>query len=106
VPALDEVEAASIAAIFGPYGVPVTAPKTLTGRLTSGSPALDTAAALLAIRDSVVPAIAHVDRPVPGYPLDLVRGTPRAVPVRAALILARGHGGFNSALVVRAPAPR
>lgn len=103
VPALDEVEAAAITAIFGPYGVPVTTPKPLTGRLTSGSPALDTAAALLAIRDSVVPAIAHVDRPVPGYPLDLVRGAPRAVPVRAALILARGHGGFNSALVVRAP---
>jgi act minimal PKS chain-length factor (CLF/KS beta) len=105
VRALDDVEAAAIESIFGPYGIPVTAPKTLTGRLTSGSPALDVAAALLAIRDSVVPAIAHVDRPVPSYRLDLVRGEPRAAAVRAALILARGHGGFNSALVVRAHNP-
>src|SRR5262249_51651418 len=101
VPALDEAEAAAIESIFGPYGIPVSTPKTLTGRLISGSPALDTVAAILAIRDSVVPAATHVDRPVPGYRLDLVLGAPRALRVRAALILARGHGGFNSALVIR-----
>jgi len=103
VPALDAAEAAAIEAVFGPYGVPVTSPKPLTGRLTSGSPALDTVAALLAMRDSVLPALAQVDRPEPAYRLDLVRGGPRALSVRTALILARGHGGFNSALVVRAP---
>ena len=102
LPALDDVEAAAIEAVFGPHGVPVTAPKTLTGRLASGGPPLDTAAALLSIRDSVIPPTAHVDRPVPGHRLDLVRGAPREATVRAALVLARGHGGFNSALVVRA----
>ncbi|MEU1404346.1 ketosynthase chain-length factor [Streptomyces sp. NPDC005728] len=99
-PALDDIEAAALEALFGPYGVPVTAPKTLTGRLTGGGPPVDVAAALLSMRDGLIPPTAHVDRPVPRHRLDLVRGEPRAVRVRAALVLARGHGGFNSALVV------
>ncbi len=33
LPALDDIEATVIEELFGPYGVPVTVPKTLTGRL-------------------------------------------------------------------------
>lgn len=36
----------------------------------------------------------------PDYDLDLVT-TPRHTPVTTALVLARGRGGFNSALVLR-----
>ncbi|MFC4031639.1 ketosynthase chain-length factor [Streptomyces polygonati] len=103
IPALDAAEAAAIEAVFGPYGVPVTAPKTLTGRLFGGGPPLDVAAALLAVRDSVLPPTANIERPVPGHRIDLVRGEPRPARVRTALVLARGHGGFNSALVITAP---
>ena len=101
--ASDDAEAAAIGDIFGPYGVPVTVPKALTGRLVGGGAPLDVAAALLAMRDGVIPATAHVDRPVPRHRLDLVRGMPREQRVRAALVLARGHGGFNAAVVVRSP---
>lgn len=38
----------------------------------------------------------------PEYDLDLVTGNPRTASVRAALVIARGYGGFNSAVVVRA----
>lgn len=38
------------------------------------------------------------------YDIDLVAGAPRSAPVRTVLVLARGQGGFNSALVVRAAA--
>lgn len=103
LPQLDDIEAAAIEELFGPYGVPVTAPKTLTGRLSGGGPPLDTAAALLSMRDGVLPPTVHIEQPAGGHRLDLVRDEPRAAQVRAALILARGHGGFNSALVVRAP---
>ncbi|RSN57815.1 ketosynthase chain-length factor [Actinomadura sp. WAC 06369] len=97
-PELDRAEAAALVAVFGPEGVPVTAPKTLTGRLYAGGASLDVATALLALRDGLVPATAG-DYPCP-YPLDLVRGAPRALPLRRALVVARGHGGFNAALVV------
>jgi act minimal PKS chain-length factor (CLF/KS beta) len=100
VPELDRVEAAAISAVFGPLGVPVTAPKTMTGRLYCGAGALDVAAALLAIRDGAIPPTVNVT-PMDGYELDLVTGQARQAPIRAALVLARGHGGFNSAVVVR-----
>lgn len=100
IPVLDRIEADAINALFGPHGVPVTAPKTMTGRLYSGAASLDVAAALLAIRDGVIPPTTNIS-PVPEYQLDLVLDTPRTTPVSAALVVARGYGGFNSALVVR-----
>ena len=103
VPGLDREEAAAITALFGPYGVPVTAPKTMTGRLYAGGGALDLVTALLAIRDSVIPPTVNVATLGSGIDLDLVLGTPRERRIRHALVLARGLGGFNSAVVVTAP---
>lgn len=101
LPALDHIEAEAIAAVFGPGGVLVTAPKTMTGRLYAGAASLDVAAALLAIRDGVVPPTINV-RPARDYPIELVTGEARRLPVRVAVVIARGYGGFNSALVIRA----
>ncbi|MFD5655586.1 ketosynthase chain-length factor [Streptomyces sp. NPDC127039] len=101
VPELDRAEADALNAVFGPHGVPVTAPKTMTGRLYSGAAPLDVATALLAARDGLVPATTHVE-PDTSYDLDLVTEA-RPADLRTALVLARGEGGFNSALVVRTP---
>ncbi|MFI6577780.1 ketosynthase chain-length factor [Nocardiopsis sp. NPDC050513] len=104
VPDLDRAEAEAITGIFGPHGVPVTAPKTLTGRLSAGAGPLDVVTALLSCRDGVIPPTANVTALAPGCDVDLVRGEPRtARGLRTALVLARGYGGFNSALVVRGP---
>jgi act minimal PKS chain-length factor (CLF/KS beta) len=100
VPADDRDEAEAIAAVFGPYGVPVTAPKTLTGRMYGGGAPLDVATALLALREGVIPHTAHIREVAPGLAVDLVTGAPRELPLRHALVLARGHGGFASALVL------
>lgn len=100
IPELDSIEAAAIRAVFGRCGVPVTAPKTMTGRLCAGAAPLDLVTALLSIRDGVIPPTTNT-APAPGYGLDLVLAEPRRLPVRAALVLARGYGGFNSAMVVR-----
>ncbi|MBV1855603.1 ketosynthase chain-length factor [Catellatospora tritici] len=100
-PDLDRQEADAITEVFGRHGVPVTAPKTMTGRLYSGAAALDLAAALLSIRDGVVPPTVNVRQPADGTFLDLVTEA-RTGPVRTALVLARGHGGFNAAVVVTA----
>jgi act minimal PKS chain-length factor (CLF/KS beta) len=101
LPDQDRIEADAIAAVFGARRVPVTAPKTMTGRLYAGAASLDVAAALLAIRDSLVPPTVNV-RPAPDYPIELVTGAPRQMPVRIAMVIARGHGGFNSVLVIKA----
>jgi len=100
LPADDRAEAEAIAALFGPSAVPVTAPKTLTGRLYGGGAPLDVATALLALRDGVVPPTVGTRRPAPGLEIDLVTDGPRQLPLRHALVLARGHGGFTSALVL------
>ncbi|MEV6674494.1 ketosynthase chain-length factor [Streptomyces sp. NPDC051162] len=102
VPERDLAEAHAITEVFGPGGVPVTAPKTLTGRLYGGGAALDTATALLALSAAVVPHTAGLGRPAPGCEIDLVLDRPRQTDPRTALVLARGHGGFASALVVGA----
>ncbi|MCX4527200.1 MULTISPECIES: ketosynthase chain-length factor [unclassified Streptomyces] len=96
---LDRIEATTITGVFGPRAVPVTAPKTMTGRLGSGAAPLDVATALLAMRDGVIPPTANVTLS-PDYDLDLVTA-PRHTPVTTALVLARGRGGFNSAVVLR-----
>ena len=103
-PDLDRAEAAALVELFGPRGVPVTVPKTLIGRLAAGAGALDVATAALAIRDGVIPAGPDVGLD-PAYPLDLVTGAPRDAPVRTALVLARGAGGFNSAVVLTTHRP-
>jgi act minimal PKS chain-length factor (CLF/KS beta) len=100
-PDLDRQEASAIGAVFGTRAVPVTAPKTMTGRLYAGAASLDVATAFLAIADQLIPPTINVE-PSAEYELDLVTGPPRPADLKTALVLARGYGGFNSALVVQA----
>ncbi|POM23498.1 Actinorhodin polyketide putative beta-ketoacyl synthase 2 [Actinomadura rubteroloni] len=99
-PGDDAAEAAALRAVFGPRGVPVTAPQGLVGRLCAGGSALNAATALLAMRAGVAPPVGNLDDPDPAYGLDLVR-EPRELRIGTVLVAARGHGGFNSALVLR-----
>ncbi|MEU9032538.1 ketosynthase chain-length factor [Streptomyces sp. NPDC048383] len=100
-PALDRQEAEAITAVFGPRGVPVTAPKTMTGRLNAGGAPVDVVSAVLAMREGLIPPTTNVELS-PAHDLDLVASRPRTASVRTAVVLARGRGGFNSAVVVRA----
>ncbi len=102
IPAQDRIEAEAITAVFGPHAVPVTAPKTMTGRLYSGAGPLDIATALLAMAEGVIPPTVNVE-PDSGHPLDLVVGAARPGPVDTALVVARGYGGFNAAVLLRKP---
>jgi act minimal PKS chain-length factor (CLF/KS beta) len=99
VPSRDAEEATALAAVFGSEGVPVTAPKAGTGRLYSGSGPVDVFCALKMISDDVVPPSANVRDVLSG--IDLVIGEPRRLAIDSVLVLARGHGGFNAAMVVR-----
>lgn len=98
----DLAEARAIDAVFSGRGtpVPVTAPKSMVGRMYAGSGALDVATAALAMRDGTIPPTVGVEQPADGIDLDLVR-EPRSAALSTVLVNARGIGGFNASLVLR-----
>ncbi|MEU7002729.1 beta-ketoacyl synthase N-terminal-like domain-containing protein [Nonomuraea sp. NPDC046570] len=100
---LDRAEADAIERLFGERAVPVSAPKALVGRLMSGGAVLDVVAALLSLRDGVIPAVAGAEEDTVDPRVDLVVGEPRRQRLDSALVLARGHGGFASAMVLTKP---
>ena len=83
VPEADRAEAEAIKSVFGGRSVPVTAPKSMTGRLYAGGAPLDVAAALLAMRDGVLPPTINLDEPAEGCDLDFVTGEKRDREARA-----------------------
>jgi len=99
----DAAEVAAIKQVFGPAAasVPVTAPKSMTGRLYSGAAALDVATALLAMCEGIVPPTVNLDRPANGSGMAFVANEARPKQLDTVLLNARGFGGFNSALVLR-----
>jgi minimal PKS chain-length factor (CLF/KS beta) len=102
-PEWDAIEARAIREVFGPRAaeVPVTAPKTMVGRLYAGGAALDVAAAALAMRDNKLPPTINLDQPADGCDLRFVTGQAQDARLGTVLVVARGFGGFNSALVLR-----
>ncbi|WP_067813796.1 beta-ketoacyl synthase N-terminal-like domain-containing protein [Actinomadura kijaniata] len=102
-PGQDAVEAAAVHEVFAgaPAQVPVTVPKTMTGRLCSGGAALDLAWAALALHHDTIPPTVNVDPFSTDHGLDLVTEPRTGAGLRAALVVARGVGGFNSAAVLR-----
>ena len=101
--AADAAEVRAIKEVFGEHAtkVPVTAPKTMIGRLYSGGAALDVATALLAMRDGVIPPTVNLREPAAGADLNFVRDEARSFDGKTVLVIARGFGGFNSAMVFR-----
>jgi 3-oxoacyl-(acyl-carrier-protein) synthase len=104
-PAADAIEAAAIKDVFGKRGteVPVTVPKTMVGRLYAGGASLDVATALMSMRDGLIPPTINLDEPAEGCDLNFVTGSSQKADLSTALVLARGYGGFNGALVLRRP---
>jgi minimal PKS chain-length factor (CLF/KS beta) len=102
VPEFDAIEVAAIKSALGKRAgsVPVTAPKSMVGRLYAGGSSLDVAAAALAMRDGVIPPTINLEDPADGFDLDFVT-VKRDAKLDTALVLARGYGGFNAALVLR-----
>ncbi|MFE7592773.1 beta-ketoacyl synthase N-terminal-like domain-containing protein [Kitasatospora sp. NPDC057512] len=105
VPEADRAEALALADALGPAAerVPVTAPKTGTGRAYCGAPMLDVTAAVLAMEDGVLPPTPNVTEVC--HDLALVTGRARPAELNTALVVSRGLMGSNSALVVRRARP-
>jgi minimal PKS chain-length factor (CLF/KS beta) len=102
LPDADAAEVRAMHAVFGERAasVPVTVPKSMTGRLYAGGSSLDAATAALALASGELPPTINFAAPAPRCDLDIVTQT-RSLPLQTVLVAARGVGGFNSALVLR-----
>jgi 3-oxoacyl-[acyl-carrier-protein] synthase II len=78
----------------------VTATKSCTGHLLGAAGAVEAVAAILTVRDGLVPAIRNLDDPDDAVDLDVVRISPRALTHHAALSTSFGFGGHDVSLVV------
>lgn len=94
----DLVEAESITEAVGTHPA-VTAVKSMTGHMFGAAGAVGAMAAVLALRDGVVPAIRNLEDPDPQVKLDLVSHGPRRLAGGAALANSFGFGGHNASLV-------
>lgn len=106
-PAGDGEEAAAIAGVFEGQldRLHVSGVKSMTGHLLGGAGAMGAFAAVMAIRDGVVPPtinIENLDSAVAATGLDVTPNVAVRKPVRAALANSFGFGGTNASLVFRA----
>ncbi len=103
LPDADAQEVQAVKAVFGERAaeLPVTAPKTMVGRLYAGGASLDVVAALFAMRDGRLPPTINLDEPAEGCDLNFVTGAAQDAELHTVLVNARGFGGFNAAMVLR-----
>jgi len=100
----DASEALAIRRVFGATPPPVTAFKWAFGHPLAASGILDSVLALLALRHGVVPGVATLHEPDPDLGSLPVSKLPQAPRSDVALVLNRGFGGTNTALVFRTAA--
>ncbi len=104
----DKEEAAAIATLLGPgrARTSVSAVKSMSGHLLGGAGALGALAAVLALRDGVVPPTINLENPEPecaATGLDFTPNVARERTVRVSVANAYGFGGTNSSIVFAAP---
>ena len=102
----DASEAAAIRHVFGENIPPVTAFKWAFGHSLAPSGLLDLVLALRALRAGVVPAIPTLRTIDPGLAPFPVSTSPQKPRSDVALILCRGFGGTDAAILVRADSSR
>ena len=100
-PVGDVGEAAAISRAVG-TGALVTAPKSTIGHMFGAAGAVEAILTLRALETGTVPPTLNLDRLDPAVDLDVVSGTARTAPLRAALNNSFGFGGQNASLVFTA----
>jgi 3-oxoacyl-(acyl-carrier-protein) synthase len=97
----DQVEARSLAEVFGPRAVAVSASKALHGHLLGAGGAIELVATVLALQRGRVPPNAHLNRSELEEHIDIVRDRPREVAPGAMMSNSFAFGGSNVCLVIQ-----
>lgn len=102
-PLNDAAEAAAMAHVFGPNGVPVTSGKGVTGHALGAAGALEAAQVVLSIQHKQIPPTAGTTEVDPAMSIDLVTGTARDWVPGPAISNNFGFGGHNGSVIIAPP---
>jgi len=104
-PSGDVAETLAIKRAFGEYAnsVPISSTKSMTGHLTSAAGAMEAAATILALQNSLIPPTINYEHPDPECNLDYVPNTARPAELQIAMSNSFGFGGINGVLVFQKP---
>jgi len=99
----DKTETAAIKQVFGEhaYRIPVSSNKSMIGHLAAAAGAAEAVAAVLTLRDQVLPPTINYRTPDPECDLDYVPNQARPHPVNVCISNSFGLGGQNACLVLR-----
>jgi 3-oxoacyl-[acyl-carrier-protein] synthase II len=99
----DAAETKAIKLVFGDraYKIPVSSNKSMIGHLACAAGSVETLAAVMTIRDGIIPPTIHYETPDPECDLDYVPNQARRQPVNICLSNSFGMGGQNCSLIIR-----
>ena len=83
--------------------IPCSAPKSVFGNMLGACGALDCITTVLAMEHSLVPPTINYTKPDPECDLDYCPNKAQAKEIKSALIINRGRGGINCALILQKP---
>ena len=97
----DTGELKAIKAVFGSDAkrIPLSCPKSMFGNLLGASGAVDVITTILAMEHNLVPPTINLDEPAVNG-LNFIKKEAKEYKIHKALVISRGRGGINSALVV------
>jgi 3-oxoacyl-[acyl-carrier-protein] synthase II len=100
----DNSEIQAIKSVFGSRAkdIPVSCPKSMFGNLLGASGAVDLITTILAIEHNLIPATLNLEEPALSG-LNYVTAKARLCEINKALVISRGRGGINTAMVVEKP---
>lgn len=104
----DEAETKAIKALFGEhaYRLAVPATKSMVGHTLGAAGAISAVAAVLCLREGLIPPTINYEVPDPACDLDYVPNTARREPVQVALVNGFGFGGQNASVALRRHTPK
>jgi 3-oxoacyl-[acyl-carrier-protein] synthase II len=99
----DKAEAQALKTIFRDCktDVEISAPKSMTGHMGSGSGPAEAVYSIMAVSNGVLPPTIHYDNPDDDCKLNLVGKTPIEKNIETALTINQGIGGQSTALIFK-----
>jgi 3-oxoacyl-[acyl-carrier-protein] synthase II len=99
----DVAETRAIKMVFGDraYQIPISSNKSMIGHLACAAGAVEAIAAVMTVREGIIPPTIHYETPDPECDLDYVPNEARRQPVKVCLSNSFGMGGQNCSLIIK-----